>query len=415
MNPINYLQPQTPLFSGLAQGLVAGNAIVAMKKQAEQRQAMIQKAADDEARKQQFVADTDAYFRNPTYENGARLIAAHPQMRETLKAAVGNMEAGQKEEQFGFGLKLENALESNDIKTAQAILDERMIAYKNKGLDTAELDEMYDGLADGEGDDVLASTRIKLFGLDEKKYNEIQKGKRESATAPLELKEQEAKTSKAITEANYIDQEKAASLEKSGWDIAKIKSDIGLNSEAQKIRLMEAQLQKEANGLRAQELQQKIEQKKATYNQKIDERVAAAEGAKSAIDTTRDLVTTLQKHPGFSDLFGLGVSSIPGSDGAGAAALLEELKAQMFTVSLDKMRGLGAMGEKEGAKLEASMSSIKPGMPEKDAIAAFGRINKSLDELDRIREIKFGKGGQANSTQSSSTELSGGFKVIGVK
>lgn len=424
MNPINYLVPQQPLFSSALEGLKLGSGIAGLKQQADQQaiqqQALMQKAAEDEARKKQFTADVDSYFRNPTYESGSKLMMMYPEFKDSIKNSVGAMKEGQKAENFGFGLKLENALESKDLKTAQSIIQERKTAYENAGRDVTDLQEMLDGLADGEGDDVLASTRIKLFALDEPTYIKIQEEKRNAQKAPLDLAEQAAKTKKAIIESGYIDQEKQLAIEKSGADIEKIKADIDYNKEANKLRAMEAQLKKENTGLRAQELQQKIAEQKRLIGTKVDERLAANETYKSSINTIGGLTTSLRKHPGFNALFGFGTGDtfIPGSDAKGAEALLNELKANAFSLGLEKMRGLGAVGEKEGAKIEAGLASLEPGMPERDAIAALDRIDSSIKNLDRIRKIKFGENENANTNESTNANtgvgLSNGFVLKGV-
>lgn len=100
------------------------------------------------------------------------------------------------------------------------------------------------------------------------------------------------------------------------------------------------------------------------------EKKDAALQAQQNVDKSKDFIKSLdalEKHPGFSNLFGTNVGIptwIPGSDGADAKAIYEQIQGKGFLEAIQSMKGMGALSNAEGEKVSAAFLGLKPGMSE---------------------------------------------------
>jgi hypothetical protein len=90
----------------------------------------------------------------------------------------------------------------------------------------------------------------------------------------------------------------------------------------------------------------------------------------SAVDQSEQFLSALEKlenHEGFNNLFGsnIGVPTFwPGSSGADAKAILEQIDAKAFMESIKSLKGMGALSDAEGKKASAAFIALKPSMSE---------------------------------------------------
>lgn len=103
--------------------------------------------------------------------------------------------------------------------------------------------------------------------------------------------------------------------------------------------------------------------------QAADEKKQAAErqqqGVVSSFDSALDTLKTIENHPGKKTAVGFGgsqLSMIPGTDAAGFAAQLETFKAQTFLPQVQALKGMGALSDAEGRKLEAAVGALTQSM-----------------------------------------------------
>jgi hypothetical protein len=94
------------------------------------------------------------------------------------------------------------------------------------------------------------------------------------------------------------------------------------------------------------------------------------EKSMSDIDTSEQFIGVLdklEKHEGFDNLFGsnIGVPTwMPGSAGADAKAVLEQVNAKAFLESIQSLKGMGALSNAEGITATNAFISLKPSMSE---------------------------------------------------
>ena len=88
------------------------------------------------------------------------------------------------------------------------------------------------------------------------------------------------------------------------------------------------------------------------------------------IAKSQQLITALdklEKHPGFSNLFGtnIGVPTwVSGSSGADAKTIFKQIEGKGFIEAIQDMKGMGALSNAEGEKASAAFLGISPSMSE---------------------------------------------------
>jgi hypothetical protein len=104
------------------------------------------------------------------------------------------------------------------------------------------------------------------------------------------------------------------------------------------------------------------------------------DNAAAATDRTIGTIDRLLESPGRKDATGtynLG-RFIPGTAAADFAAELETLKAQTFLPMIAQMKGMGALSNAEGEKLNAAVGALNPNMSEKAFADSLKRIKSDL-------------------------------------
>ncbi|KAF0137262.1 MAG: hypothetical protein FD153_1730 [Rhodospirillaceae bacterium] len=120
--------------------------------------------------------------------------------------------------------------------------------------------------------------------------------------------------------------------------------------------------------------------------QKNEEVTASKENSVVSTTDAIEKAEELLKHPGRQMATGGSyvVSSIPGTSARGFNAELENLKAELFLPAVQQLKGMGALSDAEGKKLEHSVAALDPGMPEEE-------FEKSLKQL--IKKLKVTRDG----------------------
>ncbi len=122
----------------------------------------------------------------------------------------------------------------------------------------------------------------------------------------------------------------------------------------------------------------------------------------NTIDTFKADVDQLLTHPGFSAIFGAStlnpLNYIPGTDAQGAMALRDKLNSRSFLVSIQAMRGMGALSNAEGAKVETALTAaLKPGLKDDEAVLRLGELKVAIDNLRTVALQ------EANATENALT------------
>jgi len=375
MEPINYLAQVADPFAQATQGLKLGAGMAELQQQ--------QVAREQQQRQQQLAAQEQARFftnPNPTMRDAARYASLLTP--EQSKAFLPFMEGISKEQQQGT-LKstgqILSALQANP-QTGIKLLQERAVAARNSG--DQEDANLFDRLAEAAIKDPVQGSQTAFKALVQSAagipgakdfFETIDKGlttARAEAQAPAALTEAIAKADKAVADATtaqatatnaaekaaadaakatadanaakvkaqYAEKVELAGLEKTGWDVKNLKSQISDRSQ----RL----------NLDKQTTIATVAEKMATIQNKLNE--IPADTRKLINESATLAATSKQSANQMNDL----AKRIEGLGGYGAAARLGE-----FAKSTLGVEGYETSLRQEYTRLrnQAAIKSLPPG------------------------------------------------------
>ena len=203
----------------------------------------------------------------------------------------------------------------------------------------------------------------------------------EKAAADAALTRAQADKAKVVAEFARAD----AVLEAQGKaaTIKKTEADILINKENARIAALKVAQDKETNILRRQELQQKIDEAKERRNTADREQKATFSSQIADIDNFLNTAERIIQTPKniIESATGPIASRLPttSADVADFESLVETLGSQVFIAQIPKIKGTGALSEKEGDKLQASVQNL--GLKQSPA-----RLIENVKEAVRLME-----------------------------
>jgi len=213
LEPINYtaLQTQVNPIANFAQGLQTGNQI----KQFNDMQAM----------QEQYKQDMGALLDDPTPQAIQNMMLKHPEQAKVFEPILKDMSEAQRKSDLLTTGQIYAALNSGNNDVATQIIQRKIDASKNSGIDTTDLDQIKQMI---EVNPKAAMTFAGLYGtsLDPKFAENIGKvgtELRAQEKAPVELEKLKSDAEKARIEALFLPEEKTTGIEKTKAEITKAK------------------------------------------------------------------------------------------------------------------------------------------------------------------------------------------------
>lgn len=395
MGPIDYSgafapQAQNP-FAGALQAIQLGATI---------RDDRAQQAALAEKNRQaqEMSAALSEASQNPTPERIAALSVRYPQLSEGFKRSYDMMASEAQKSNLSSMTQVYAAVNSDRPEIATQLLRQQAETLKSSGrdkeaqaastmADLVEKSPQHAKLTIGAalsgimGPDKFAESFAKLGG--EARAQEQAPAVLEEARAKAAKTASEAKTA-AVT-AQYADSNAIQDLVKKKWDVTKIVEDIGIAKETNRIKAMEAAIAKEGNDIKKQEVTAKLEEARRNRDEKIRETVAGAESAASNADNMLNTIERIKKNPALNDVLGSIQGRLPSvfsDEGSNAIELIDTLGSQSFLAQVGQIKGMGALSNAEGEKLQSALTNLSRKQGEK-------QFRENLDEAARL--IKKGR------------------------
>jgi len=366
MEPINYLAQVADPFAQATQGLKLGAGMADLQRQQEARAAQQQQA--------QLAAQEQArFFANPkpTMRDAARFASLLSP--EQSKAFLPYMEGITKEQQQNT-LKstgqLLSALQVNP-EVGIARLRESALAARNSGdeEDAALFEQYAEAAADPQRGPavVFKALAARTAGIPGAKefFENIDKSAstaRAEAKAPAELTEAQAKAQSAAVAAKFAESNAVKDLERKGWDITKIQSDMAIAKQNAQIAAMNAATSRESNAIKREENQLRLREMIDKRDTAVREKAAEVESARADMDNFLNTADRILATP--KSVIGSAAGPVSArmptlsQDTADFEALVETLGSQAFMSQIPKMKGAGALSEREGDKLQASLQNL---------------------------------------------------------
>lgn len=377
--PIQYLPPADP-FEGLTQ-LMQASANAGLVR--EKRNA----AEAANALQQQYETDVQAAMSNPTPQAFAALTLKYPQQREAFAQGWKMQSEAEQKGELSLATQAYAALNSGRPDIAEKVLQDRITAMKNAGQSTEDYEPLLDLVRNNPQQARGYAGLILSHAMGPEKFadtfGKLGAEQRAADQAPAELAKKQAEATKAGIDAKYAEQQAVLDLEKKGWDIKAVQSDIGFKREANRIALMNAQASRESNSLKREELGMKVQEARAALDDKIRAKVTEAESGAASIDNMLNTVERIKGNKSLDDVVGSlegrmpGAASLLDDEESDAIALIETLGSQAFLAQIPNIKGMGALSNAEGDKLQSALQNLGRSQSEK-------QFRASLDEASRL-------------------------------
>lgn len=202
----------------------------------------------------------------------------------------------------------------------------------------------------------------------------------EAQTAEEEAKKRRSEAKTAEIAARYAEPQVLLDLEAKGWNLKKIRQEIETSQQQSRLALLQAQLAKEDKELKRQELQAKIDEAKRKQSADLQQKVADVEGARFNIDNMLNTADRILKNPSLNSVIGTIQGRMPvvlSDEAQDAVALIETLGSQAFLSQIPNVKGMGALSNAEGEKLQNAFQNLGRVQSEK-------QFKENLKEAQRL-------------------------------
>lgn len=410
MEPYNYstaLAPQGPTFAdSMAKGVAQGQErqFNDMKLQEAQR-ALAQQAAEAQ-RLNDFYREMGPAMASGDPAAAVGLFKKYPQYVEKIKAGGGFLSDSDENNKKVTSATVFNGLQSGNIDIAKQALQSRVDYLAKTGADPGPWKGVLDALNSGDPEKIAQVKQQSTFmhalynPTAVKALGDLRKDEREEAMQPAALRtaiagagKAEADAATAAVTAKYADSKALQDLEKTGWDIKKIKEDIGIAKESNRIAAMTAAANRENNAIKRKELLLKLDDAAVARDEKIRGKVADVEAGASNIDNMLNTIVRIQKNPRLNSVIGAIEGRIPAitnDESADAIALIETLGSQAFLSQIPNIKGMGALSNAEGEKLQAAFQNLSRKQSEKQFKETLAEATRLLNKGRSTLEKRYG-------------------------
>lgn len=353
-SPYDYNIQAPDIAGSIIGGIQAGQQLRANQDAIASRDAAV-------AKQQQYAADLQNYLAAPSASNASAMIAKYPEFQKSLSSSFDIYDKGQKDEIFKAGTQAYSAIQNGRPEVAKKILDDRIAAFENSGQDTKDLVDLRRQF-DSDPKSVASGLALTMSALKPEEWGKISGEMRAAAKAPAEQSLAEAKAAKAATDARFAESAAVQDLQKGGWEIQKLANDIGISRQNAQIAAMNAATAREGNDIKKQEMQLKLQEKIDRRDAAINEKASTVQSGRATIDNFLNTADKVVNTPVgvVKDATGTISSRLPtvDQDVADFEETLKTLGSQAFLSQVPSMKGLGALTEAEGKKLESSLANL---------------------------------------------------------
>ena len=403
--PYDYNIQQPDITGSLLGGIAKGQQIGA------------QQAAQDKAA--MFQEDLQNYTQNPTARGASAMIAKYPEFQKSISASYETFDKAQKEDIIKTGTQAYLAIKNKRPDIALGLLDKRIEAAQNSGQSTTDLESLKNSIQQNP-DGAAAGLALTMSSFNPDAWSKIGSEQREADLAPSQLSESQAKAQKAGVDAKFAESKAVQDLSKGGWEIQKLANDIGISRQNSQIAAINAATAREGNDLKKQELQLKLDEKIAKRDDAVRTKVAEITSARSAADNLLNTADRILQTPRnvVESAAGPISSRAPtlSEDTANFEELVNTLGSQTFLTQVQALKGMGALSEKEGDKIQNAAQNLSLRQsPE--------QLLKNVQEIQRLTKkgrdnlaVKYGVPDVIpDRPDLQSQPVSSGFKVLGVE
>jgi hypothetical protein len=352
MEPINYsIDVKSPFDQAIA-GYGAGAAI--RNDQQQQAQVQLQQQRQQQMQKDLFALSSN---KNAGAQDYAAIMTKYPEVGDHLKRSWDVLDADQQKIRLGQASQVFAATQSGNNDVALDLINKQMEAAKNSG-------------------DMQTYTGLKALADGAAIHPESLK-----TSSALMLSSILGPEKFASTYATLGDQGRAA--QKAPVELAKTQEEINASQTKQKLDALDVQIRQADSETKRGELQLQRDKLQKEYDLKTQTAQNDAQSQSDGLVQGLATVDALMKHPGLSSGTGMGssvTSFFNGTDAKDFRVQLETLKSQQFLTAAKELKGMGALSDAEGARLEKSIASLDPSQSTSQFKTNLGVIRSTLQK-----------------------------------
>ncbi len=344
----------------------------------------VQKQAQQQQRQQEFQQAYSAAYATGDRNAMRKLAVQYPEQFDAVRNGMGFIDEDQRNTVGNLAAGARLASSSPDAMANW--LQSNAGELARVGVNPQDVAQMYQRSPEQFGEFV---DHLGLTSLGPEKYFDLQDKMqgRQVTMRGQDLDSQTAARNQAITMRG---QDIQANLGQQ-----RINLDAETNRINNENKRLDRMLSAETNDLKRQEIQSRI----AANNQQLQQKQQALnDGYKDGINTLTTSMFTLNdivSSPALKSITGLrgAIPNVPGSQAADTQARLDTFKSQAFLTAVQAMKGMGALSDAEGKKLDQAVGSLQNSQSEESFRRNAGVI---LNTLNQKRNEAVGKYVQQN-------------------
>lgn len=369
--PIDYTLNVKSPFEAAIQGYGIGANMAEMQAKRQAAEVATQQAQANLERQQAAQAATQALFSNPnpTARDFIQVASMLPEKEAaSMRANWDALSKDRQENSLKFSGQVLAAFNSGSPEVGTQLLMEKATAERNSGNENeAKAYETWAEIAKTNPQAAMKSLGVMVAqvpGGDKviESVTKIGAESRAEAKAPSELSEAQSRAQKAAVDAKFAESNAVLEQQKKGWDITKLQEDIKIAKENSRIAAMNAAISREGNQLKRQEMGMKLEEMKMKRDEAVAGKVADVEAARSNMDNMLNTADRILKTPMgvIGSAAGPISSRIPTTSQSTAdfEELVATLGSQSFISQIPNIKGMGALSNAEGEKLQQALQNF---------------------------------------------------------
>ena len=389
MTPFDYTLQQPPALGSVLGGFEAGFALSERERQRQAQEAQMRAQQEAQMRAAQ-IQERFYNNQNPSLQDVIEFTTTlDPALVGHTKDMLAKLPEQQKQRNLSTGLQMLSALDTGSTDVVTQIAEESATALENSGdANTAQLLRRVAEVAKQDPNiarsGIMASL-IQYPGGDKaiESYIAARKAPAETAKIEAEARESGSKALSAAVAAKFAESKAVQDLRLGEAQIKKLAEDTEIARMNARIAAMNAATSREGNDLKRQELQLKINDMQRERDSKLREKVATVEAGRASMDNMLNTIDRVLKNPALNDVLGSLEGRMPAAASAfddqesDAIALIDTLGSQAFLAQIPNIKGMGALSNAEGEKLQSALQNLSRAQSEK-------QFRASLKEAQRL-------------------------------
>lgn len=396
MDPINYsaqqVDPNAAIMGGLKLGVTLDQIQQQRQQQQLQRQAQLQQQLD----LQRLASNPDA-----THADYAAVMTKYPGLAEHLGKAYKVLDDGQRQNAVNFGTRVYSAMLSGNTDLAAQMFEQRAKADPAEAQHLTTMAQLT-RQSPAAAKQVAAMYVAGLMGPDKfaTSFSTLGTERRAEEKQPADVLKANADAATAVSTAGI-----------KGVEAANAPTATALGNEAKRQEILSAEAQRTVANFNAQiaaansETQRGqlvLERDKFIADQKnkagdvtnaaqdqfdnITQSLELVKGLRAELSSSKGSIGTalaaqipgVKTGPAIGTTMGKLLALVPGTDAKDYRARLDTLKSQQFLTQAKQMKGMGALSDAEGARIERAVGSLDPDQSPEAFANALGVIESTL-------------------------------------